>query len=310
MPALENDFSWSKSRAEEFEECRRKYFYARYLSWGGWERNAPKDVRLAYVLKNLKNRWAWKGETVHHVVETVLKALRSGKPMSEADALELLTRTMRADFLSSKAKKYLKEPKKSVGLFEHEYAKPVADPVWKTLHDEAAACIRNFMRSPLYKELEAEDKSGWLVIEDLEEFDFEGAKVYVKLDFARRRGDLVEILDWKTGKEEKEASVQIGVYAVYAMRRWNVPLEKVRAYLVFLTNPVPSLQEQALSQAVIEEAKKTISASVARMQALLADVAKNAPKPREAFAFTENTRLCSYCNFYAMCEKYTVPSSA
>ena len=74
MPALENVFSWSKSRAEEFDECKRKYYYARYLSWGGWEAAAPAQVRLAYILKNLKNRWAWKGEVVHHVIETAMKS--------------------------------------------------------------------------------------------------------------------------------------------------------------------------------------------------------------------------------------------
>jgi len=70
---LENSFSWSKSRDEEFKECQRKYFYARYLSWGGWDVKASKEIRLAYILKNIKNRWAWKGERVHHAIEAVMK---------------------------------------------------------------------------------------------------------------------------------------------------------------------------------------------------------------------------------------------
>ncbi len=306
MPALENVFSWSKSRAEEFQECQRKYYYARYQSWGGWEANAPKEIRLAYVYKNLKNRWAWKGETVHHVIETVMKALRAGKPLSEAEALEQLTKTMRENYLSSKAKKYMKDPKRNVGLFEHEYEKPVTDETWKKIHDEAAACLKNFLSSPLYKELAAEDKSDWLVIEDLEEFDFDGAKIYVKLDFARRRNGVIEILDWKTGKEESgSAGVQIGAYAIYAMKKWNVPLDKIRAHLVFLTNPVPGLQEQAVTPELIEETKRIMTQSVWEMRALLANVPKNVPKPKEAFAFTENTRFCSNCSFYKICDKYT-----
>ena len=303
---LENVFSWSKSRAEEFQECQRKYYYARYQSWGGWEANAPKEIRLAYVYKNLKNRWAWKGETVHHVIESVMKALRAGKPLSEADALAELTRVMRENYRSSKDKKYLKDPKRNVGLFEHEYDKPVTDETWKKIHDEAAACLKNFLTSPLYKEFVAEDKSEWLVIEDLEEFDFNGAKIYVKLDFARRRNGLIEILDWKTGKEEKEAAgVQIGAYAIYAMKKWGVPLDKIRAYLVYLTNSVPVLQEKPLNQELIEETKEIMSKSIGDMRALLSDVPKNVPKPKETFAFTKNERLCSNCSFYKICEKYT-----
>ena len=302
---LENTFSWSKSRAEEFQECQRKYYYARYQSWGGWEANAPKEVRLAYVFKNLKNRWAWKGETVHHVIENVMKAMRAGKPLSEADALAELTRVMRENYLSSKAKKYMKDPKRNVGLFEHEYEKPVADETWKKIHDEAAACLKNFLASPLYTELATEDKSDWLVIEDLEEFDFQAAKIYVKLDFARRRNGFIEILDWKTGKEEKAAAgVQIGAYALYAMKKWGVSLDKIRAYLVYLTNAVPVLQEKPLSDTLIEETKDIMSKSIGDMRALLSDVRKNVPKQKEAFAFTKNERFCSNCNFYKICEKY------
>ncbi len=311
--SLENIFSWSKSRAEEFEECQRKYFYNRYASWGGWDASAPKEARLAYILKNLKNRWAWKGETVHHVVETVLKSLRAGKPMSAEVALAEITQVMRRDFRSSKSKKYMRDPKKSLGLFEHEYEKPVTDAVWKTIHDEAAMCLKNFISSSFYKELESEDKKNWLVIEDLEEFDFDpstnaqgpATKIYVKLDFARKKGDLVEIFDWKTGKEEGSASIQIGAYAIYAMRKWNLPLSSIRAYLVYLSSAQPVPQEQALSEELVLEAQKTISRSIGQMQTLLLDPKRNIPQPREFFKFTENERLCSYCNFYKICEKYT-----
>jgi len=305
LPALQNIFSWSKSRAEEFEECQRKYFYNRYASWGGWDLSAPAEARLAYILKNLKNRWAWKGETVHHIVETVLKAMRSGKLLTADEALTELTRVMRRDFLSSKAKKYMQDPKRNLGLFEHEYLKPVTDEVWKSIHDEAAVCLKNFIASSFYKELGSDDKKDWLVIEDLEEFDFQGSKVFVKLDFARKKEGIVEIFDWKTGKEEKGATIQIGAYAIYAMQKWNIPLSGIRAYLVYLSGPDPVPQEQPLTGKLIEDARNTISKSISQMKTLLLDPKRNIPKPREFFKFTENERLCSYCNFYKMCEKYT-----
>ena len=303
--ALENVFSWSKSRAEEFEECQRKYFYDRYASWGGWDASAPAEARQAYILKNLKNRWAWKGETVHHVIERVLKALRSGQTVSEAEVAEEMTALMRGNYRDSKAKKYLKDPKKTLGLFEHEYERAVKDAVWKSIHDESAACLRNFLSSSFYKELLAEDKKGWLVIEDLEEFTYDDAKIYVKLDFARKKDGKIEIFDWKTGKEEKDsASVQIGAYAIYAMQKWKVPLDQIRAYLVYVSNPDPAPQEQALGPALIEKTREVMSESIRGMRDLLADPARNIPKPREAFRFTENERFCTNCNFYKMCEKY------
>lgn len=303
---LENVFSWSKSRDEQFRECRRKYYFDKYLSWGGWDARSPVRTRQAYVFKNLKNRWAWKGESVHHLVEEILKSVRSGKPWTLDEALARLTETMRANYRTSKAKKYLEEPKRSVGLFEHEYEKSVSDATWKAIHDESAACIRNFFGSRFFKELAEDDKRNWLVIEDLEEFDFEGSKIYVKLDFARQKDGLIEIYDWKTGKDDTAAaSIQIGAYAIYAMGRWKVPLEKIRAYLFNLSKPDPEAQFQVLTEGLIEETRAAIRESVAGMRGVLADPLKNIPKPEEEFEYTKNEKLCVYCAFYKICPKWS-----
>ena len=307
MAELKNVFSWSKSRDEEFRECLRKYYYDRYQSWGGWDKRSPRANRDAYVLKNLKNRWAWKGETVHHEIEKVLKDIRAGRTVDPKDALNALTAVMRSDYKSSKTKRYWDEPKKTLGLFEHEYAKPVTDEVWKRMHDESADCLRNFFDSAFYAELLNDDKKSWLVIEDLEEYDFEGAKVYVKLDFARLKNGLYEIYDWKTGKNDAEgARLQIGTYAIYAMQKWGVPLEKVRAFLFNLSAPGARASEQPLDAALIEETKAAMRASIADMKRLLKDPKENSPLAVDAFTFTESDRLCDNCNFRKICAKFAV----
>lgn len=305
MPTtLENVFSWSKSRAEEFDECRRKYYYARYLSWGGWERTAPEKVRLAYVFKNLKNRWAWKGETVHHVIEDVLKDLRAGKATALEAAQAKLTELMRRDYRSSKAKAYRQDPKRNLGLFEHEYAKDVSDAVWKRIHDESAACLSHFYGSALFEELKTDDKSSWLVIEDLEEFDFEGAKVFVKLDFARKKNGRIEIYDWKTGKTNGDVDIQLAVYAFYAMHKWRVPLDQVRTFLVNLTDESPYAQEYPLNEALLADARAAIAGSISRMHEMLEDVPRNIARPAEAFAFAEDPKACDRCAFLKICDKF------
>ncbi len=306
MAALENVFSWSKSRDEQFTECQRKYYYDKYASWGGWDKNAPTPMRMAYVLKNLKNRWAWKGETVHHMIEQVLKAMRSGEVIPFETAKEQLSQTMRANYKSSKAKKHWEDPKRNLGLFEMEYAKDIDDKTWKEFHDSSVECLKNFYSSSLYQELLKEDKKSWLIIEDLEEFEFDGAKVYVKLDFARRKNGKIEIFDWKTGKDDGQAAaVQIGTYAMYAMRKWDEPLENIRAFLFNLGSVSPVASEQTVSQKLINETLLTMSASIKKMRALLSNPDKNIPLPAAQFKFTDNERLCNYCNFYKICEKYS-----
>ncbi len=305
MAMLENVFSWSKSRDEQFRECQRKYFYDKYASWGGWDRSAPEPARMAYILKNLKNRWAWKGETVHHEIENVLKEMRAGQDVSLETSLQRLTDTMRKNYRSSKTKQYMEDPKRSLGLFEHEYDRPVTDAVWKEFHDSSAACLRAFYASALFAELRSEDKTDWLAIEDLEDFKFDGAKVYVKLDFARRKDGLIEIYDWKTGKDDSTAaSVQMGTYALYAMQKWSVPLGSLRAYLFNLSVASPAASLQPLTEKLLVETKKTMMESMAGMRTLLADPKKNIPLPVETFQYTENVRLCDYCNFRKICGRF------
>ncbi len=215
---------------------------------------------------------------------------------------------MRADFKASKAKKHYDDPKRNLGLFEHEYAKPVTDDTWKKIHEEATACLKNFYDSSFFKELAADDKRTWLVIEDLEEFDFEGSKIYVKLDFARKKGDIIEIYDWKTGKEDGDASLQMSAYAIYAMQKWNIGLSGVRTYLFNLSAPMAAAKEQPLTEASVEKAREFMRESIAGMKKLLLDVRRNIPLPRQNFKYTENTRFCDSCNFYKICEKYVQPA--
>ena len=58
MADFKNEFSWSYSRDNLFQECKREYYYNYYGSWGGWEKNKADEItRTLYVLKNLQNRW-------------------------------------------------------------------------------------------------------------------------------------------------------------------------------------------------------------------------------------------------------------
>jgi hypothetical protein len=262
LAELKNVFSWSKSRDEEFRECLRKYFYDRYQSWGGWDKRSPRANRDAYVLKNLKNRWAWKGETVHHIIEEVLKSLRMGRPVPFEQAAEQVTQTMRRDWKNSKAGQYRQEPKKTVGLFEHEYALDIDDATWKKIHDTSVEALKNFYTSSLYADLQKDDPSKWLVIEDLEEFDFEGAKIFVKLDFSRERDGFVEIYDWKTGKTNGDTSVQMGAYAIYAMQKWKKPLDRIRGFVFNLTKAGTPAEEEKLTPELIDQTKAFMRESI------------------------------------------------
>src|SRR3989304_4064769 len=81
MADLVNEFSWSRSRDNLFQECRRKYFYHYYGAWGA---DSPEETRALYVLKQLSSRQQWAGKVVHEGVEWVLRALFEGRDLPEA----------------------------------------------------------------------------------------------------------------------------------------------------------------------------------------------------------------------------------
>jgi hypothetical protein len=114
MADLANVFSWSRSRAGKFEECRRRYYYHYYGAWGGWDSNAPPDIRRLYVLKQLTGRQGWAGRTVHSAVELVLRVLHAGEELSEGRLIDDTVGRRRECVLPSWG--YRDRPKEAVAL--------------------------------------------------------------------------------------------------------------------------------------------------------------------------------------------------
>ena len=225
MADLANVFSWSRSRANMFEDCRRRYYYHYYGAWGGWEATALPDVRRLYVLKQLTGRQGWAGRTVHSAVELILRALHAGEELSEERLIEDTVRRMREEWRFSRRGGYRERPKEAVALFEHEYGVEVSDQGWQVLRDHVGRCLRNFYRLPLFEEIRRTPRERWILIEDVRAFEFEGTPIYAAPDFGYwTRDDRLALVDWKTGSPDpEETAVQLGGYALYARDILDVP---------------------------------------------------------------------------------------
>ena len=92
MPELTNDFSWSRSRDNTFQDCKRRYYYHYYGSWGGWEAGVSAEIRRLYILKQLASRQMWAGRVVHDGIEMALQIFQHGRDVPVepfiADAIE------------------------------------------------------------------------------------------------------------------------------------------------------------------------------------------------------------------------------
>ena len=148
MGDLANEFSWSRSRDATFQDCRRKYFYHYYGAWGGWEAEAPADIRRLYVLKQLASRQMWAGRIVHDAIEMALHIYREGREVPAEPFIADVVERMRGEWRSSRDGRYHATPK-TLALFEHEYALGLKPEVWQALSRHVQSCLRNFFHLPL-----------------------------------------------------------------------------------------------------------------------------------------------------------------
>ena len=298
---LKNEFSWSKSRDELFNECKRKYYFDKYGCWGGWEFNAPERIRELYILKKLSTRHIWIGQVVHDIIKYFLIQLKAGNNMTLSQLIFKLKKRLNEDYQCSEAGIYKKFPKRC-GLVEHEYKYLIAKEEWDELFKMAEKCIMNFFNSDILKEIKTQEISKWLFLEDFLSFDFEGTKVYLSIDFAIKNGNnQIVLYDWKTGKErDVEMDIQLACYALYVTQKWNISdpnMIIIKKYNVALDKE----DEFTVTKNMIEDIKNYMRKSIAEMKNLLVDKDNNTAK-EEDFSKTTNVKHCLRCNFKKVCD--------
>ncbi len=295
--ALENEYSWSKSRDGKFRECPRAYWFHYYGAWGGWNGDAPDRVQTLYRLKNLRSRQMWAGDVVHRCIERALKNLRRGiEPMAADAAIDATIHTMRDEWRRSRSGA-VKER-----LTEHEYDLPIPELEWRDNADHVRQCLWNFYASSNWETLRKLPAERWLDIESLASFVFEGAKIFVKLDVAYRdEAGRVVIIDWKTGRApDLDHSMQVATYALYAAEAFGGEPSDVRTRLAQLASG--SNEDVTLSAQALESALSRIRASIRDMREALADPEANLAR-EEDFPAIDQPRICRRCSFRRVCQE-------
>ena len=298
---FKNDFSWSFSRHNTFNTCKRKYYYSYYGSWGGWNKDAEGLSQKLYMLNKMTSLPMLAGSIVHDEVERTLKTLRYGRNADQNKSRDNVIKNFKQSWNQSKNKEWKDSPKWKTNLFEHYYDQKPSDENLLDLRDLMLDSIDGFFASDSYRFIQTMSDSQWLAIEDLDSFDMHGAKLWVKLDFAIRHGERVYIYDWKTGRVVKENEVQLAVYAIYAQQKWNVDLKLIRLFDVYLNQQLPVKVKP--TDRLISSSIDFIKASIDEMKDLLVDKENNQTEI-EFFPVVSEDRdnyPCSYCSFQTVC---------
>ena len=299
MAELTNDFSWSRSRDNTFQDCRRKYFYQYYGSWGGWEATAPPELRRIYILKQLASRHMWAGRIVHDAIEMALQIFRDGHDVPVEPFIRDAIERMRTEWRSSRAGRYRESPK-TLALFEHEYAVDLKPEAWQALSRNVSTCLRHFFTLPLLAAIRKTPPEHWSIEHWSKVLDFEGTPLWIAPDFGFWTEDgRLALVDWKTGGTNTEGtSFQLGCYALYANEMLGVKPAQVDLYEANLREPnVTPIQ---WDDERLDAIRAQLRLSIRSMKAYLADPTANVAVMTD-FERTEELRICRWCNFRAVC---------
>lgn len=304
MADFKNEFSWSKSRDNIFKKCKRKYFFNHYGFWNGWAANEDDRVKRIYYLKKLSAKELWLGSLVHEVVEFTLRRFRAGSPISLNHALSIMRKRFDNDFEISKLKEYTGFKSSAHRFFEDEYNIEISDEKRRELFEKGQLCIRNFFNSDTFMDIRQGKIEDWITLEDFLSFNFEGTRIFLKIDFAMRVGDKIILFDWKTGAERRaDFDLQLSLYALYMSEKFNIPATKIETHIFNLAiNKVDSFK---IDEEKLKTMRKYIHDSILEMKNLLRDTSRNEATEED---FEKNKGFwCNRCNFRKVCDKTVFP---
>jgi hypothetical protein len=324
---FKNNFGWSISRESLFDSCRRAYYFHYYLSWGGWNKNAPEASRKAFKLKRLVSLPLWRGQLVHYIATKILQSTRAKKRIpAEDDVTRYTMESFNKQLDFSKEKKYLHEPKKTRGklntnwlaLRDHQYGINIPAKRLEKTRGECLKAIKALLESPILDKISKTDSSKW-VIEDIDfsefaqSFQFEETTIFLKTDFMFRSNDgTFNIVDWKTFANNPSSSKkrdlgragdQLGIYGYYAATILGEPLSNIRMYEV---NLLDAAREEiyTINKESVEKATRRIKKGIAKLASTLTDndIVKNSPLDYQHFPPNRGNK-CNFCNFRIICDE-------
>ncbi len=320
---LLNEFSWSFSRFNTFQECKKRYWYTYYGSWEGWPKT-PWDSRPSidplasylYAIKNMQRLPLFIGSCVHETIEKTLKDyMREKNDFPTPDSLVAKAIAhFNLGIEESKAEQWRTSPKKHLNLFEHYYNLPVADSILQEARQKIELCITNWVTSPIIKML-FDTRAHILSVEEMGTFQLaDKYKIIVVVDLAIKwknsNEDIYILFDWKTGQKSKKTDEQLYAYALFASKVWKAPHDNIiLSPFYLLSNEYMKLghrQKEPIAKEKLVQVENEIIASCETMSMPLQDLplfAGSPPPDPTFFPYTQERNQCTLCPFHEVCQK-------
>lgn len=279
------DFSWSHSRDATLADCARKYFWRYYGSHNGWlaADEVTEEARLAYRLKQLVSLHTVLGTAVHDVAKDCTLLIRSGEPpLPYHRMVRRVTGVLRRVCQCSKNREaFLRDPKRHPMLPSMYYRGRFDGVEVEAVRGKMERCLYHLSECRLWRELPWFAPEGIVVVDTLDSAVIDGVTLYAAPDLVLQAGGHVEIVDWKTGREEEVVRAQLGLYAFFAERKLGLPFSEDRWRGRVIRLHEGNDDSFALRRRDLRQAEERMRESVDLMRSLLAASARQTARARE-----------------------------
>lgn len=305
--------TWSVSRDQTLQACERRY----YFQYESEARLNSRDWLLREIafLKRLRTIPAWQGQVVHELIAWWIDQARRGTVPTVEAVLSHASAKVERQWQESAAPSEWGGEGGQLRLFEHEYqvhlppdalADILADlKRWtnRFLHWAEDAHLLETLRSARQVWIEPPTYGPMAP-----GFEIDGVQVVVKVDLAAQFPDgRFEIWDWKTGKPATHnpyrvdpSALQVNVYQLWPHLAFDVPIEHVRAHLVFVGSEPVAHRSLSIDGDVREYVLTAVRRSVDQVKHLDAKHGGESLGLAD-FDYATNVALCRTCSFKRIC---------
>jgi hypothetical protein len=203
----------------------------------------------------------------------------------------------------------------SCRLFEHEYGIDLPEDQLEALTNETSnwiECFLGWAEDVDLRKAVAAASQCWIDPDTFGPsapgFRIEGRQVLVKVDLAlKTRHGMFEIWDWKTGKLRESnprridpAALQVNVYQLWPHLQFGVPLENIRAHLVYVARQPAEDMVHEIDADIREYVLSIVRRSLDRV-VLFSGRGTAADLDIEDFDYATAPGMCRTCSFKRIC---------
>jgi CRISPR/Cas system-associated exonuclease Cas4 (RecB family) len=291
---------WSYSKMEMLKSCPRKYYYNYF---GAGKRKAKEDTNKSEIafLSKMSNIHTTVGTIVHESIAIFLRK-RQKEEEWNFEQLKWLAEKKLNDTIDYTVK--LKNGEETNNPFplcpikELFYNTSLKDEIIDFAKAKINISLEHFYNSEDYEKIRDNGFYIETIVESMAKFKLDNTNIDGVIDIAFEDDGKFHIVDWKTSHyEPEETSVQLLVYALWAIEKHGKEIDEINIYKAYLLDG--KIEPLEFTQKHLDRAKAKIRQSVEEMTML---EQYGIDGIIEAFDCCDEPKVCKLCPFEKICK--------